>query len=240
MIPTAGLVPAAVLIPTVVNPSVVSPSVARVLPGDAPLDPDADQARDWVLRELSDPAYAAAQPTWWDLLTRSVWDWLQSLTVPGGSGVPTLAIAVLGGLVAAAIVVALLVFGVPRLNRRSTRTGALFGEDDTRDARALRRASERAAAEGRWTDATADAFRAVARGLAERTLVSTMPGTTAHAFGREAGAVFPDEAAALSRAADSFDAVRYLGESGSRETYEQIAALDGRLQAMRVAEMPSR
>ncbi len=214
--------------------------IARAAPGDAPLDPDAEQARDWVLRELSDPAYAAAQPTWWDLLTRSVWDWLQSLTVPGGDGVPTLAIAVLGGVIAAAIVVALLVFGVPRVNRRSARAGALFGEDDPRDARTLRRASERAAAEGRWADATADAFRAVARGLAERTLVTTMPGTTAHAFGRDAGAVFPDEAGALARAADDFDAVRYLGAPGSREAYERIAALDGRLQARRVAEMPTR
>ena len=57
-------------------------------------------------------------------------------------------------------------------------------------------------------------FRAVARSLGERGILTTSPGTTAHAFGERASAVFPGHAAGLRDAARAFDAVRYLVDNG--------------------------
>lgn len=210
----------------------------QVLPAEPPLDPNADEARDWVLRELIDPAYANARPTLWDEIARAIWEWLQSLSVPEGDGPSTLALAIVGALIGAGILLALLIYGLPRWNRRS-RAGALFGEDDTRDAAALRRSAQDAAATGRWADAIADRFRAIARDLTDRTFVAMTPGTTAHGFGAQAGGVFPAESAALRAAADAFDGVRYLNQPGSSEVYDQVTALDERLRSARPAELPT-
>ena len=53
------------------------------LPGDAPVDPDREEARRWILEELTDAQYRAAEPTWWDLLSQAFWDWLTSLDLSG-------------------------------------------------------------------------------------------------------------------------------------------------------------
>src|SRR5690606_32969609 len=96
--------------------------------------------------------------------------------------------------IAALLLVAFLIFGLPRLNRRSSVTGSLFGEDDARTAADMRAAAEKAASRGDYALATAEMFRSIARGLAERTVLSTSPGTTAHDFGVRAGRAFPDHA----------------------------------------------
>ncbi|WP_353988385.1 DUF4129 domain-containing protein [Ruicaihuangia caeni] len=204
---------------------------------EAPLDPSADEAREWVLRELADPAYQAAQPTWWDRLSQAFWEWLTSLELGGGEGPPVLALAVIGGLIAIGLLVAFLVYGLPRLNKRSAATIELFGDDDTRDAAELRRAAQLAASAERWDEAIAESFRAIARGLVERTLVQVLPGTTATEFARRASAVFVDERDELAAAASAFDRVRYLGEPGTRETYERMTALDTRLRQRRASEV---
>lgn len=223
-------------LPALVLPTLPLPT--QPLPLDVPLDPDADEARDWILRELSDPVYQAARPTWFDLLSQSIWDWITSLQFGGGDGPPVLALAVIGGLVLVALIVAFLIFGLPRLNRRSRAAGELFGDDDTRTAAELRRAAESAAAGSNWNLAIAEMFRAIARGLAERTIVTTTPGTTAHDFARRTGGVFREHAADLESAATIFDGVRYLGRSGSADQYQQVAALERTLRAARPA-MPT-
>ena len=83
---------------------------------------------------------------------------------------------------AAALVVAFLIFGVPRLNRRSRVAGVLFGEDDDRGSADMRRDAAAAASRGDYATAIAELFRALARGLAERTIVTVTPGTTARGF----------------------------------------------------------
>lgn len=205
------------------------------LPLDVPVDPDGDLARGWLLDELTKAPYQAAKPTWFDERIREFTDWLQSLRIPegdGGGGAPLLTL-ILVVVVVAILGIAFIVFGLPRLNRRSQVTGSLFGDDDARDSAAMRRDAERAAASGDYTTAIAELFRALARGLAERTLVDTFPGTTAHDFARRAGTVFPDAAAALGRSAVAFDAVRYLGVQGTVAQWDDLVALERRLRTER-------
>ncbi len=211
-----------------------------LLPFDVPVDPDAPQAHDWLADELSKQPYQAAQPTFIDRLAQQILQWLGDvidwLNGNGAAGpqtdVPIWLLAVVIP-VAVILLVAFLLYGLPRLNRRSSVTGALFGEDDARDAVSMRRAAERAAAAGDYTTAVAELFRSIARGLAERTLVDTFPGTTAREFARRAAAVFPPEADGLAAAALDFDAVRYLDREGTAEQWTAMVALEQRLRTAR-------
>ncbi|MEO7123581.1 MAG: DUF4129 domain-containing protein [Lacisediminihabitans sp.] len=204
------------------------------LAADIPVDPDAAEARRWIIAELSKPAYQAAQPSWFDRLSSAIWNWLTSLHfADGGASWPIMLISIV--VVAAAVIAAFLIFGAPRRNRRSAVTGALFGEDDVRSADAMRAAAAAAASHGDWTLAIEELFRAIARDLADRTIVTTNPGTTARDFALRAGKPFPDLASRLTDAASTFDLVRYLGRAGSEEAYLRLADLDTTLRSTRPA-----
>jgi hypothetical protein len=212
------------------------------LPFDVPVDPDAPEAREWLLDELSKQPYQTAQPSFVDRLAQQVLQWFGDLidwlfgggTAGPQTDAPLWLLAILIP-VAIILVVAFLLYGLPRLNRRSTVTGALFGDDDARDAVSMRRAAERAAAAGDYTTAIAELFRAIARGLAERTLVATFPGTTAREFSRRAAIVFPADAEPLASAALDFDGVRYLDRAGTPEQWTAMVALERRLRIARPA-----
>jgi hypothetical protein len=214
--------------------------VSILLRFEVPVDPDAPQAREWLADELSKAPYQAAKPTFLDLIAQQIFGWFDDLIdwlsgaggAPGTGGAPLWILAILIP-VAIIALLAFLVYGLPRLNRRSRISGALFGEDDERDAAGMRRAAQTAADAGDYGTAIAELFRALARGLAERTVVTTHPGTTASAFARRAGEVFPSDAAALHDRARDFDAVRYLGHPGSREQWEQLRALESRMRTAR-------
>jgi hypothetical protein len=203
------------------------------LPVDVPVDPDAPTARHWLEQELAKAPYQQAKPSFFEQLVNdfSAWldDLLRSLAGTDIPGLGNLLPLVLVVIVLALGVVAFLLFGVPRLNRRSRAAGELFGEDDARDAAALRRDALRAADAGDLTTAIAELFRSLARRLDERAIVSTFPGTTAHAFARRAGDAFPDAAARLDACAGDFDAVRYLGRAGTPEQWDRIVALEAQL-----------
>ncbi|QHC59454.1 DUF4129 domain-containing protein [Rathayibacter sp. VKM Ac-2760] len=197
----------------------------------APLDPDAQEARRLLLEELADPRYRAAEPSLFDRVVQAIRDWFASLTLPGdGAGVPLA--AVIGVLVVVVlVVVALVIAGRPRLRRRSAVTGAVLAADDGRSADELRALAEAAAARGAWDEALVERFRALVRGLDERTVLTVSPGTTAHGFSQRAAAAFPASAGALRRTADDFDRVRYLGLPCDRADYERVAELDRALAA---------
>ena len=202
---------------------------------DVPVAPDSAQAQRWVIQELSKAEYRAAQPTWFDRASKAFWDWLQSLKIDGvaGAQAPILIVALI--VVIAAVVAAFVIFGAPRLNRRSAMSGTLFGDDDARDAAAIRRSAEDAAARSDWVLAIEEIFRSIARGLTERTLVTVSPGTTAHDFAVRAGTVLPSFSERLSAAASSFDDVRYLGREGNEAAYRSAMALESDLRAARPA-----
>lgn len=203
------------------------------LPFDVPVDPSAPDAQQWLIDELSKPSYQAAKPTLFDRIAKSIGDWLNSLQLGTVHGPPALGIGIIILIIVAGLVVAFLIFGVPRLNRRSTVAGSLFGEDDARGADRIRQDAEAAARAGDYSTAVAEMFRAIARGLAERTIVTTSPGTTARDFAARAGAAFPPLTAGLADSAAAFDDVRYLGRDGTPRQYDSIAALERDLRASR-------
>ena len=204
---------------------------------DVPVDPDAPDATEWLINELSKAPYQAAQPTLFDRVAKAVSDWLQSLQLRYTNGPPVVGLVTVILIIVAALVVAFLIFGLPRLNRRSRVTGSLFGEDDARTAARIREDAERAARAGDYSTAVLEMFRSIARGLAERTLVTTSPGTTARDFAARAGATFPELAGRLAESAVSFDAVRYLDRPGTEEQYSAIASLEGDLRAARTVSV---
>lgn len=197
------------------------------------MEPDAPEAQEWMIEELSKPEYQAAQPTLLDLIAEAVRDWLFSLLSGQVGAPPEVGLAIALVLAAVAVGLAFLIFGVPRLGRRSTVIGALFGEDDARSAEQLRRAGESALSRGDYATAIAEFYRAIARGLAERTLVTTLPGTTAQGFAAAAAQPFPEHRERLVAAAGSFDEVRYLGHPGTAEQARQLRSLERELAAAR-------
>ncbi|MBG6055895.1 hypothetical protein IWX81_002323 [Salinibacterium sp. CAN_S4] len=203
------------------------------LPLEVPVDPDPQEAAELLINELSQPQYQAARPTWFDLLAKAVQDWLSSLRLGDVQGPPALGLGVVVTLAVIGIVVAFLIFGVPRLNRRSAVAGSLFGEDDRRTSASIRQDAEAAAARSEYSIAVAEMFRAIARGLAERSIVTTSPGTTARDFAVTASTPFPDLADALRDSATAFDQVRYLDRTGTAEQFQQAAALERDLRATR-------
>lgn len=212
-------------------------------PDTPPLTPTAEHARQQLLQELSKPQYQSGRPNAGTLITQQLSDWFQnlidwinSLFGKGGLGLgpgTTIVVVVIALVIIAALVVGFVLFGVPRLNRRSRSLGSLFGDEDNRDSTTLRRAAERAADAGDYTTAIEEEFRSIARGLSERTVVSTFPGTTAHGFAVEATASFPSYGAALARAADAFDAVRYLGVAGTEGEWLAMRSLEQSLRTTR-------
>jgi Domain of unknown function (DUF4129) len=201
-------------------------------PPGPPLTSTVAGAREQLHNELVKPQYQAARPTLFDQLWKAIMDWFNSLTSTGGTGLggsPTLILIVVGIVVLAALIVGFLLFGVPRLNRRSRAVGQLFGEQDDRAALTLVRAAEAAARAGDYSTAIEEGFRSIARGLAERGVVSTFPGTTAHGFAALAVIPFPASTGTLPRAADLFDGVRYLGATGTESGWLVVRDLEREL-----------
>ncbi|MES2171334.1 MAG: DUF4129 domain-containing protein [Actinomycetota bacterium] len=201
------------------------------IPLGAPIDPDADTARRWLILELSKAEYQEARPTWFDRLSSDISNWLQNLTIQSNGITQAPILIVIALVVIAAIVAAYFVFGPPSRNRRSS-VRALFTEEDQRDAAAMRRAATAAAARGDFSTAVLELFRCIARGLAERGIVTTTPGTTARNFAQQAGAAFPDSSTALTGAASTFDRVRYLGADGSSDDYSTLVVLERELRSL--------
>jgi len=204
-----------------------------------PVVPDAPEARRWVQEELAQPAYAASRPTWFDRLSQSFFDWLASLTAPAGDGWNAWIPVILAVLVAAAVLAAWFIFGVPRRNRRMQAASTLFGALDRRRAAEMRTAAESAALAENWGLASEEIFRALAADLAERTVVTVTPGTTAHAFATRAASAFPREQDRLADAAGVFDRVRYLGAAGAEADYRRIAALEKGLRGLMPTQVES-
>jgi hypothetical protein len=214
--------------------SSVGPVVDRIAvgaPGDVPVIPDAPDARQWLREELAKAPYEAARPTWFDRASQGFLDWLNALTV-GGDGrlqdwLPVVAII----LVLAVLVAGWLLFGAPKLARRRRFANGLFGTIDQRSSAEMRSAADAAADRGDWSLACQESFRALARGLAERTVLSVTPGTTAHDFAARARLAFPSNGSALALAADTFDRVRYLDQDGTEPEYRALVTLEAELRA---------
>lgn len=175
--------------------------------GSVPVDPDASTARRWARDELADPVYHHGR----SLLERLL-DWVDHVLDGIGSAhapTPVAIVSVLGG-VALVVVVAFLVAGPVRRNRRAPGRGRpLLDADDRRTAAQLRSAADAAAARGDWSTAVVERFRATVRELEERVILDEQPGRTAHEAVAAACARLPGAAGSLTRAGDVFDEVAY-------------------------------
>lgn len=202
-----------------------------------PVEPDGSQGRQWLFDELGKAVYQAARPSWFDLASQAFFAWIRDLLANAGRGSGAAALVVVVLIVTALLVAAFLVFGRPRLDSRSRPADSMFGEEDTRTSQQLRASAERAAADGDFTTALEELFRALARGVGERTLVDVYPGMTARGFARAASTVFREHADALAAAAADFDAVRYLGRAGTAEQYRRLTELERSVRAGRPAAL---
>ena len=203
--------------------------------------PDGDEARRWAEEELSNPRYADAKPTWFDLMARDIGRFLADLfSSDNGANVGPSALIIVSVIIAAALIAALIVWGRPRSSRSIRRAhGDLLGAADDRSAAQLRSDAERAAREGDWDSATILRYRAIARSLRERDLIDPAPGATAQGIAREASTVFADEAEAMRRAALTFDDVRYLGHHATAGAYRDLVDTDDRIRGRRLEGVPA-
>ena len=91
-----------------------------------PLTPDDDEARSWAEQELTNPVYAEAQPTPFDLFARAVADFLGDLLNPQlPAGLESVFAIVAVAVVVVLIIVAFVIWGVPRATPRGTPTSAV-------------------------------------------------------------------------------------------------------------------
>jgi uncharacterized protein DUF4129 len=190
---------------------------------DVPIDVGRDAAREAATRELSDPAYQAAQPSWFDKALRWVIARLNDL-LNGLAGLTT------GGIVGLVIllllIVALIVVIRLRVGKFARSASAAVFAGRTMSASDHRRAAEEAAAQGDLAEAVRERFRAIARGLEERGVLDERSGRTVDELAREAGGRLPGHTVALRTAARIFDDVWYGGRPATTAGYEQLVDLD--------------
>ena len=205
------------------------------LPGaGVPVTPDRAEARQWLAQELAGREYREARGTWLQRAWEALYEWFTSLQVPG-VGTSWTGVLVVVLLLAALVAAVLLVSGPVRRTARAARPDAVFDTGPEPSTAHLARA-DAAAAAGAWDVAVTERFRGLVRSLEERTLIERRPGRTAHEVAHEAAGPLPGCAQALTRAARTFDDVRYGGRTASvaadedlRRTVDEVAATRPRL-----------
>ena len=209
-------------------------SLARGARTGVPVDPDADTARRWARDELSKAIYHQ-RPSLLQMLWRWLQDqWQQMQGHLGQLDTRTASIAVVGLLLAGGLI-ALAVAGPVRRARVTRRPSVVVFGDDTRTARQLREAAEALAAQGLWSQAVLERFRALLRGLEERTVLDERPGRTAHEAAHEAGLRLAGHASDLDQAGRLFDDVCYGDAEADRSGFQWLAELDGTVARTRPA-----
>jgi hypothetical protein len=216
------------------------PTLTTALAGAAraAVDIDRDAAREAAIRELSDPRYAADDPSLLQRVARRIFRELSEILgdaaafVPGGAWGLVLALVIL-------VVIATVALTVGRRVLREQRAASagrpLFDAQRPLTAADHRTAAERAEAAQQWNVALQERLRAIVRGLEERGLLGTRPGRTADEAAAEASVLAPDSGAALGRLATLFDAVRFGGAHATESDVRDAQALDATLAQLRIS-----
>lgn len=184
-----------------------------------PVQPDEPTARQWLERELGKPGYQDLEVP--DLSSDPGW------TVAGG---PWTLVA--AGLVLVVIVV-LVYMGLPRRRQQGAGGSGTVFDDAPGNSGQLRRRAGELAAGGSWSQALREMFRALVRGLQERTLVDERPGLTADEAAREAATTLPGLAPELAAAAVAFDRVVFGRQPAGEADYRRMAELEDRVRHTR-------
>ena len=185
-----------------------------------PVRPDEPTAREWLEQELAKPGYRHFS---WPDLTFGDPSW----SLPGGPWTLVVLAVVL------AAVVILVYRGLPRTrHRRQDGTGAVFDGATGTSAELRARAGELAAS-GRWSAAVRELYRALIRGLQERTLLDERPGLTADEAAREAGVLLPSLTADLRASAVLFDRVVFGRRDATEDDYRRLLAVEEQVRRSR-------
>ena len=193
------------------------------------LSPTPPQARDWLSQELRGPDYRSP---WLESVIRWVEDQIGKILA--GAGRLT-GLSLLITMLIALVVIALLVWVLPRVRREPGSAGSdgAVLQDATTTPGQYRNRADQALREGRYDDAVLDGFRAVAQDMSRRRVLHDAPGRTAHEVSLALSPPFPDQAARLAQAADLFDAVRYGHHHADASQAGQIRELDAELAGSR-------
>jgi hypothetical protein len=199
---------------------------ALSLPTRVPVDVGRDEGRAAATRELLRPIYHRDDPTLYDRLREWTARLLARLIVRAVQAVPggPWGFLVIVAVVAALVALALWRRGAPARTR--SREEPTLLTDDNRSADEMRAAADRAAAAGDWVLAVQERFRAVVRGLEERTIIDQRPGWTADEAAAAAGRPLPELADQLMAAARLFDGVTYGRKPADAGTHERVHSLD--------------
>ncbi len=203
---------------------------ARLAAEAPPLDPSSPEAKRWAERELSELQYQEQR----GIIDRLI-EWLMRNLDPGAADGPGLPAPLLWLLLGAlmAVVVVLVVRTLRAEPRQKSKGDAEVFGSDVRTAAEHRDRARRALAAGDHDTAVLEAFRALARGGVERTLLDDLPGLTSHEVVAGLGRAFPDHVGALGDVADVFDETRYGDLAAGPDEAAAAVALDGELAAAR-------
>lgn len=197
---------------------------------DVPVDPDRQEARRLLIEELSRKEYQDARPS---LIERAL-EWIQEKFAelqPGFDSPVQITVLILAVLLVAAAAFAIWRSG--GIRRQSRRKAVAVLPHYVTTAADHRASADKHADAGQWADAVLERFRAVARELAERTLVPASPGATAAEVARDGGAALPELAGDLRTAARHFDDVCYghleLTDDAGRQADQFLKGLDDRV-----------
>lgn len=192
-------------------------------------DPDADEARDLLQRELSKPEYNAPE-NWIQRIVDWVFEQLNNLlnVVPGSGWLSGLLVV----LVLAIVMVAIVFATRYRLRARGLRgaPAAAVLDDATRTAADYRTRARRAAEASDWDSCLLDSYRALTASAGERTLLDNAPTRTAHEVADRLAIPFVERADDLRWAADAFDRVRYGEISCEKAEAERVRDLERSIQ----------
>ena len=183
-----------------------------------------------MLDELTKGRYTTKPSLW-----QRFFEWIQALLGggPGSGAIPAWAAALVVAVVLAVIALVVVRLVRPEPSTRGGHPGGAVVDDEGLSATDYRARAREARARGDWDGVLLDSYRALAAAAVERTLLTDLPGRTAHEVALALEPVFPAHAAALAASAAEFDAVRY----GHRRTTEAKAMaatdLDAVLQSTR-------
>lgn len=204
---------------------------------DVPVEPESDQAREWLSDELSRDIYADAEPGLLQRAWKAVTEWLGEVLdglegLEAGPG--TLVLALAAAAVAAVVV---LVFR-PRRSNSAAKHGDVFAKDVVEAAQEHRARAEQAASAQRWDEALAERFRAMVRSAEERVIFEARPARTAAEAGAALSSAFPGSRSELLWLGRRFDEVMYGKSQASPDDCRRAAALDAVLESSRPALSP--
>nr|WP_281497304.1 DUF4129 domain-containing protein [Ornithinimicrobium sp. F0845] len=200
------------------------------------MDPDRDEARELLQRELAGAEYNRPE----SFIVKAL-NWLlerlNSLIeiMPGSNALSTLLLGVVLALVGVAIYFA--VRGTRRTRKLTDRSSGPVLAETGLTAEDYRARAAAAARAGHWDAVLLDSYRAIAAATDERALLDELPGTTAHEIAVGLRAPFPGHADPLLAAADRFDAVCYGDQHATREEAERVRELDRVLARTRPARV---